>query len=82
MTLLVFWCPDESCVECDSYNKEERRGICSKCTKEFKIKDERCVTFCGNGLVEIDEECDDLNNENGDGCSSKCKNESMSLKAD
>lgn len=30
------------------------------------------LPFCGNGIIEADEECDDNNNEDGDGCSSIC----------
>ncbi|CAD8071026.1 unnamed protein product [Paramecium sonneborni] len=31
------------------------------------------MTYCGNGLVSIEEECDDMNKEDGDGCSKECK---------
>jgi len=31
--------------------------------------------FCGNGLVEDNEECDDNNNVNGDGCDAACEKE-------
>jgi cysteine-rich repeat protein len=36
------------------------------------IDDEPCVSTCGNGVVECDEECDDGNTVPGDGCSDTC----------
>jgi cysteine-rich repeat protein len=36
----------------------------------------KCISKCGNGAREDDEECDDNNNENGDGCSDNCRLES------
>jgi cysteine-rich repeat protein len=33
------------------------------------------VPFCGDGLIDEDEQCDDGNEEDGDGCSSACEEE-------
>lgn len=33
------------------------------------------VPFCGDGLIDEDEQCDDGNEEDGDGCSSVCEEE-------
>ena len=35
----------------------------------------QCVSKCGNGTVDADEECDDGNTKSGDGCDSLCKQE-------
>ncbi|MFL5321649.1 MAG: DVUA0089 family protein [Myxococcaceae bacterium] len=35
-----------------------------------------CLSSCGNGQLQTDEQCDDGNRQNGDGCSSNCQKES------
>ncbi|MEE9293583.1 MAG: thrombospondin type 3 repeat-containing protein [Phycisphaerae bacterium] len=41
-----------------------------------------CVSTCGNGTVECDEECDDGDTESGDGCSSTCQDEGCGSDSD
>ncbi|CAD8089306.1 unnamed protein product [Paramecium primaurelia] len=61
-----FYCPDhcEICVE----------GRCKVCEQGYELipNQNQCQTFCGNGLVSMDEECDDMNKQDGDGCSQQC----------
>ncbi|RME31889.1 DUF4215 domain-containing protein [Candidatus Woesearchaeota archaeon] len=39
-----------------------------------------CRNYCGDGIVNGDEECDDGNTIDGDGCSSTCKQETCTLR--
>ncbi|CAD8102878.1 unnamed protein product [Paramecium sonneborni] len=44
-----------------------------RCGEDKQLVDNKCVSLCGNGLVDgKNEECDDGNLNGGDGCSSFC----------
>jgi len=43
-SISVFKCRDEECIECLSYNENQRRGICTKCAQNFVLTDEVCIS--------------------------------------
>lgn len=67
-----FYDPQEGCLSCS--------GDCKTCTGSafyclscqsalLALVQGKCVSLCGNGLLDSSEKCDDKNNINGDGCS-------------
>ena len=49
------------------------------CDLSFDVNTKKTEFYCGDGIVNGDEECDDGNNINGDGCSNICKTESSTI---
>jgi len=43
-SIYVYKCGDDTCLECLTFNKELRRGVCTKCADKFKLIDEVCIT--------------------------------------
>lgn len=43
-SISIYKCKDDSCIECLTFNKEQWRGICTKCADKFKLVDEECIS--------------------------------------
>lgn len=43
-SISVYKCKDEACLECLTYNKILRNGICTKCADKFKLVGEVCIS--------------------------------------
>ncbi|CAD8138090.1 unnamed protein product [Paramecium pentaurelia] len=65
--------PYDGCYQCiyqcqESCNKCEK-GICVEpCINGMEMINDKCQSFCGNFIVEENEQCDDNNNIQYDGC--------------
>ena len=52
--LTIYQCTDINCVVCDAYDEVEKKGICSECTKGYKISDSKtCIHTGDEGLIEL-----------------------------
>ncbi|CAK70789.1 unnamed protein product (macronuclear) [Paramecium tetraurelia] len=45
---------------------------CLQCEQGFTLKNNNCITYCGDGIQNGKELCDDGNKINGDGCDINC----------
>ena len=62
--------PDCDGMECGDDGCD---GSCGECAEGDYCAGGACITpFCGNGLIEGNEECDDGNADTGDGCTPEC----------
>jgi len=49
-------------------------SICNACKSSlYKIENHKCITVCGDGLIDGSDVCDDENTIDFDGCSADCK---------
>lgn len=65
--------PAKATLNC--FNKETGKEETVVKDVMVKIKSDKEITFCGDGLPQPPEECDDANLVSGDGCSKECKKE-------
>lgn len=52
---------NENCIECI-------QAVCYVCKLGFRIFENDCEPYCGDGIQIGKEECDDMNDEAYDGC--------------
>ncbi|CAD8156620.1 unnamed protein product [Paramecium pentaurelia] len=68
--------PFDGCFQC-RFDCEQQcslciEGKCEICFNGYEIRNGRCISVCGDGIVTIDEDCDDQNSIKYDGCH-ECK---------
>ncbi len=62
-------CTDSNCLECD----QNDRSLCLLCRSSLiLLVNGRCLTVCGDGLIDGTDVCDDGNQDDFDGCSADC----------
>jgi cysteine-rich repeat protein len=60
-------------IECEGIVGEQCDLGVDNSNEPDACRPDTCVLpFCGDGIVDSDEECDDANNNNADGCSNNC----------